>query len=202
MYKRIKIFLFAALLLTSGCSNKKGSFIINGTLSSNKYDGENIYLVPFKNPTREKVDSTKINNKTFRFEGTSDLSEFYIIKVPPLLKVELQELIVVKEKGIINVIIGQESSATGTPLNTSLQEWKENKINTDKLYFTLQNNYNQAPDTISKKKISDQIDSLEIEKKTFNYNFIKQNKNIVGEFVYDFYKNSFTEQQQKELEFE
>ncbi|MCX6239642.1 MAG: DUF4369 domain-containing protein [Bacteroidia bacterium] len=126
---------YILLFILIGCRTDP-QFVINGQLPDKTYDGEKIYLVPLENAVKERVDSTIIADGTFKFEGAIKTSEIYMIRAKPVLRYNLQELLVVKETGIITVKIGNKSSAGGTALNDSLQQWKEKKAVADFLFKT------------------------------------------------------------------
>ena len=93
-----------------------------------------IYLVPFNNPSVEKVDSVMVHDGTFTFKGKVDQPEVYIVRTRPKLRLQLQELLIVKEPGNITINFGSDSSASGTTSNDSLQKWKEFKTEIDNSY--------------------------------------------------------------------
>ena len=56
------ILLISILFLFCHCKPQNYTYEISGSLPSNIYDGELIYLVPFKNASPETVDSTRIKD--------------------------------------------------------------------------------------------------------------------------------------------
>ncbi|MDR1783854.1 MAG: DUF4369 domain-containing protein [Dysgonamonadaceae bacterium] len=120
----IYIILIALLI---GCSNEPKA-VISGSLPNKQYDGEWIYLVPFKGATAQTVDSAQIKNASFRFNIPDEkIGQFFILRVQPLLRLRLQDIIVIPETGLVQVKMDSCSNASGTPLNTALQEWKDKK---------------------------------------------------------------------------
>lgn len=194
----MRITFYVLLLLLVGCQTDP-QFVINGRLPDKTYDGEKIYLVPLENAVKERVDSTIIANGIFVFKGTSKASEIFIIRAKPVLRINLQELLVVKESGVITVSIGKKSSAGGTALNDSLQQWKEKKAVADFLYENLKHQFkmaNEADQAIFKRK----ADSLNVQIVNFHYNFVRNNRNnVVGKFIKKMTESSFTPVQKKEL---
>jgi len=124
---------YILLLLLVGCHSKE-DYNIQGHLPDKSFDGEFIYLVPFENAVKEKVDSALIKDGKFRIEGVAQHAEIYIIRAKSILRFTLQELLVVKEPGELTVSIGSNSIVRGTALNDSLQHWKEKKLMADYLY--------------------------------------------------------------------
>ena len=114
--------LFCSCSKTSA-PGPSGPCRIHGTISS-QYNDRRIFLVPFSGPqTAEYVDSIEI--KAGRFEFTTDTVMMAKILVDYHYRMGVQPLLVVTEPGDVNVVIDAESSATGTPLNDSLQQWKQ-----------------------------------------------------------------------------
>jgi hypothetical protein len=179
----MKKYLGLILLLALAACQSNNSYTISGTLPGNQYDGEYIFLTPLGNAPREKVDSLTISNGKFCFTGKTNTTEMYVIRVRPALRVKLQDLLIVKEQGNIIAKIGQPSFGGGTPLNDSLQSWKEQKMILDSLYFDLYEQYRKAsePDKTALKQKGDSLYSQIVD---FNLGFIQRNKgNVVGEFV-------------------
>ncbi|MBP7359144.1 MAG: DUF4369 domain-containing protein [Prevotella sp.] len=126
------LLFFASILIISCASNNTNKFVINGTVPSNKYDGEKVYLVPVINDNPSNVDSTIISNGKFTFKG--DTERVSIIRLRPILRLKLQELLVITEKGIITVKLDTNSIGGGTPQNKLMQQWKDAIMNSN-LYF-------------------------------------------------------------------
>jgi len=186
------------LFLLIGCQSGH-RYLIQGHLSDEKSNGEWIYLVPVENPTKESVDSVMIANGEFKFEGSAEVPEIYIIRAKPLLRFTLQELLVVRESGNLIVAIGTNSMVSGTALNDSLQRWKEQKVNADYLYEELRQQFILAGETDQSgiKQKASVLNSLNVD---FNYTFVRNNRdNVVGKFVNKLMGNSFSPEQQKSL---
>ena len=107
----LKKTLYSLLLLAclTGCKSDHNKFTIEGTVPSTKYDGEWIYLVPAEGANSSNVDSTKIKNASFTFKG--DVERIAIIRTRPILRLSLQELLVVTEPGDIKVVLNSPSSS-------------------------------------------------------------------------------------------
>ena len=186
------------LLILTGCQSGR-NFIIKGHLPDATTDGEWIFLVPLENASKERVDSVMIANGAFQFEGSVESPEIYIIRTRPVLRLTLQELLVVKEPGKLIVEISRSSSAIGTALNDSLQHWKEKKMMTEYLYEDLRQKFkiaDIAEQTVIKQK-SDSLNALIVD---FHFNFVRNNKdNVVGKFVKKTMGGSFSPEQKKSL---
>jgi len=186
------------LLILTGC-NTSDVFRINGSMKDASYDGEYIYLVPLENSSIKRTDSTLIANGIFQFKGSAEAPEIYIVRARPLLRLTLQELLVVKEPGVLKLNIGNNSSTGGTALNDSLQKWKEKKMMSDSLYYQLLGQY-KAVDKTLQSQIKQKADSLNTATLDFNYLFVRNNiDNVVGKFVNKVMGNSFSPEQQKNL---
>ena len=197
MKKIVLQLLFVALAFTA-CTNHE-EFIINGSLPDNSFDGEWIYLVPMVNAPVERVDSTTIKNGGFSFKKNVDSTEIYVIRARPYLRLSLQELLVVKEPGSIQAVLGENSSARGTALNDSLQQWKEQKQLFDSRQFTLHQNLRNA-DEDEKEQIRLMINDLRTEQIQYNFRFAGNNRdNVVGQMVIQFMKGAFSPEQRKQL---
>ena len=114
-------------LLAVGCRKQTSAADsgsrIHGTISE-QYNGKRIFLVPLYGPkTAEYVDSVEV--KDGRFEFTPDTLMMAKILVDYHYRMGIQPLLVVTEPGDVQVVIGAESSATGTPQNDSLEHWKQ-----------------------------------------------------------------------------
>jgi hypothetical protein len=192
---------FLFLLIPAGCQNRS-CYRIEGHLPDSSSDGEFIYLVPFENAVKERVDSTRIENNKFQFEGTVQTPEICILRTRPLLRLKLQELLVVKEPGIINVKFDSTSSACGTALNDSLQHWKDKKMEFDRQYDRLKQKYRSADDSV-KNEMKQRADHLKEQIENYHFNFVKRNReNAVGKMVLKMMGTTFTPDQKKELGFQ
>lgn len=194
-----KVYCFITLLFMLSCASFESKYIIEGKLKGKTYDGEFIYLVPVEGATAETVDSVQIKDGAFRFEGDASVPSICILRTRPLLRMELQELLVVTEPGTISVILDTESSAKGTPQNEALQLWKEQKRNSDFAYTNINQQLLEA-DESKKEELKKLQMKYDKEYSNFNYNFVKQYKHTaVGEFVYKMTGFSFTPEQKKEI---
>lgn len=125
--KKILLFAFAIVLFSCKGGNSKqcktGPFVIQGSVPSRQYEGETVYLVPAIGDNPSNVDSTKIINGKFTFKG--DTERVCIVRLKPMLRLKLQDLLVVTEKGTTSVKLGLNSVGGGTRQNMMLQQWKD-----------------------------------------------------------------------------
>ena len=125
-----KIWILAALLCACLFScTPADQYRIHGRVTSNDLEGIQIFLVPVGHEEPENVDSVKIHNHEFAFKGRKHW--MCTLRLDRHHRDKGQNLLVVTEPGDIFVTIGPDSSGGGTPLNDSLQVWKD---------LTIQNN--------------------------------------------------------------
>lgn len=118
-----KVFILAALaaILLSACG--RDQYRIHGRVTSNDLEGVRVFLVPIGHEEPENVDSLEIHNHEFFFNGREHwMCE---IRLHRQHRDKGQNLLVVTEPGDIYVTIGPDSHGGGTPLNDSLQVWKD-----------------------------------------------------------------------------
>ena len=123
----------------------------------------------------------------------------YVIRAKPVLRYNLEELLVVREAGKLNVKIDKSSSVQGTALNDSLQYWKAQKMKFDLMNAELIKQYRDASDSV-KQDLKQRADLLNIDATNFHFNFVSNNKeNAVGQFVQKMMGSSFSEEQKQKL---
>lgn len=127
----MKLKLFVCMLATTamvmaGCGSKaqqSGVCHIKGTAAAS-CNGKRIFLVPLFGPkTAEYVDSVVVENGQFEF--TKDTVMMAKILMDYHYRLGIQTLLVATDPGEVEVTIDSISSAKGTPLNDTLQAWKE-----------------------------------------------------------------------------
>ena len=158
---------------------------IEGQLPNASYDNEWIYLVPFEGASKKTVDSTLIRKAGFRFKLKPEKqNQIYILRVRPVLRLELQEILVVSEPGTVHVSLDLRSSASGTPLNETLQEWKEKKHSSDSILYSLRRKYREVSNETGKALLLSQIEELDKEYRTYSDSLAEMNKdNPVGQLI-------------------
>lgn len=196
MKTRILFFCISCLLWAS-CENSRQNYVIEGTLPSVKYDGEWIYLVPMENAPG-RVDSVKITNASFSFSGQGE--EMRVLRLRHLLRIYIQELLVVTEPGTIHVKADSVGSVTGTPQNDALQKWKEGREKKQEAYHFIRTGLRNATGKDSLHLIQIR-DSLRMQEQEANFLFLKeQGNNTLGTFMRKMVRGSLTEEQQKLLD--
>lgn len=127
-------FVAAAVL---SCSHNNEEYVIKGSTSQERLNGQRVFLVPYGSPTIEDsigVDSTVIKDGRFEFRGHK--GEFLArVTVDKRVRYGTQDLLIVTEPGEITVVIDSVSTGTGTPQNDVLQAWKILKEDHDKVQW-------------------------------------------------------------------
>lgn len=194
----MRLTVYILLLFLISCQSKD-QFTLQGHLPDKTFDGEFIYLVPLENAVKERVDSAVIKDGKFWMEGRVTSAEIYIMRAKPILRLKLQELLIVKEPGKLTAMIGENSLISGTALNDSLQRWKDKKLMADFVFEELRQKYKTA-DIDQQSAIKHIADSIDKQSVDFNYQFVRNNKkNVVGKFVYQLSKSEFTPEQDLSL---
>ncbi len=179
------------------CQENNRLCVIEGTLPGTSYDGEKVYIVPLRNVTDDRVDSVTITNGAFHMERQVPADELYILRTRPVLRLSLQELLIVVEPGTIAVRIDSISSAGGTPQNDALQQWKEHKAKSDDALLLLNQMLKADGDTTV---IRQRMRELQAEMDDFTFRIIKANPdNAVGTFFYSMSASRFTPEQKQVL---
>lgn len=184
--KNTAICLLAVCILS--CCAQKPTYVINGTVPDGMYDQEWVYLVPAQGPHPRQVDSVRVQDRHFTFTGT--VEQVAYITTRPIIRLKLQELLLVTEPGQISVTLDSLSRCTGTPQNDSLQVWKE-----------LQDQFSQEFRDVLLQGGKITHDMVQ-EETNASYNFLKRQKaNAMSVFVFEMLKASFSKSQLQDLAF-
>ena len=146
------------------------------------FEDQMIYLVPFSGATTENIDSAVVHNSRFKFTGTVEHEGVYIIRMRPMMRLFINELIVIKEPGRIRTRLSSTSSAKGTPLNDSLQAWREYKQMIDDQMVDIRKQMKKATGE-ELARLKAQSDSLKSMFDRRNKQSITLNNNAFGEFL-------------------
>ena len=192
------LFLFFVICFAA-CTNQ--STVIEGTLPSGKYDKQVVYWVPMEGEHPKPVDSTYIDNNTFRLViSPHNRGKMGIVRVNYQVRFGLQDILVFTEPGTVQVKLDSISSATGTPLNDALQSWKDRKMMYDEEAYALKKKYDMV-DANDEDKIKEEFESASIAYRDDVFQVILENKdNEVGKFIYSLNKSTFTPEQIDKLE--
>lgn len=133
------IYLIAVIVCAGvfSCTKSTDEYVVSGTTSQSRLNGQKVYLVPYGSPQIEDslgVDSAVIENGRFEFRGNK--GEFLArITLDRRVRFGTQDLLIVTEPGTINVVIDSISKGGGTPQNDALQTWKDLKEDHDKVQW-------------------------------------------------------------------
>lgn len=158
--------LTAITALLTSCSTTpkeaEGLCYIHGTVNE-RFEGKKIFLVPVDGPaTMETVDSVVITNGEFSFQ--SEPGEMKSIRIDFRFRWGVEDLLLVMEPGQVEVVIDSISSGKGTPMNDTLQLWKERTMQHHKElapYRMKGREAEQAGDAIVVEAMKAQIEKLE-----------------------------------------
>jgi hypothetical protein len=175
--------------------------VIEGTLPNDHYDGQVIFWVPMEGEHPKPVDSTHVVKNTFRLViSDHNLNRMGIVRVRPRLRLALQDILVYTEPGTVFVHLDSVSRATGTPLNETLQYWKDSKQTYDMKAFALRRELRNA-NTDDQDSIGAKIKKLSAGYHDDIFQIVMNNKdNDIGKFIYSLHKSSFDEEQKQELD--
>ncbi len=133
------LYLIFAVICTGivCCTGNKEEYVIKGSTTQSRLDGERVFLVPYGTKSFEDsigVDSTVIKNGKFEFRGHK--GEFLArVTVDKRVRYGTQDLLIITEPGEITVVIDSISSGKGTRQNDLLQAWKVIKEDHDKVQW-------------------------------------------------------------------
>ena len=116
-------YILLVLLCAVGCK-PSATMVIRGTAPA-ECEGLNVYLVPQPFPKAERVDSTVIRDGRFEFKVDASQVRICDITISRKSKAPFQRLLVAVEQGELEVVIDEVSSSRGTPLNETLNQWKQ-----------------------------------------------------------------------------
>lgn len=128
---------FVSVCCSGNNKNNKEEYIVRGTTSQTRLNGQKVYLVPYGSPLLEDslgVDSVVIRDGKFEFRGNK--GEFLArVTIDIKHRYGTQDLLVVTEPGVTSVVIDSISSSSGTPQNDMIQWWKELKTEHDRIQW-------------------------------------------------------------------
>ncbi len=169
-----KLFYLLLALVCIGvvcCTHSKEEYVIKGSTSQSRLDGERVFLVPYGTKTFEDsigVDSTVVKNGKFEFRGHK--GEFLArVTMDKRVRYGTQDLLIITEPGEITVVIDSISSGKGTPQNDLLQAWKVLKEDHDQVQWNQSQHIKylrEQGDTVYANALTDSL-------RTFNESYIK-----------------------------
>lgn len=122
--KKLYLTILAAFALLSCTDNRNDVLIIKGKVKDSMLNGYPVYFRPQPFPTDDIVLSSTIKNGKFEFRIPADSLYVGDIVLTRSLDIQYEKLLIAVEPGVLNVNFGPVSSSGGTPLNDTLQCWK------------------------------------------------------------------------------
>lgn len=136
-FMRITFISVLTLLIITAACKKNQTFTIVGKVPDSVFNGSKVYLVALDAPVTRNVDSTIIENGSFRFEIKADSFTARILRIPAKYPDIIEDLVVIPEPGQISAVLDSVSYGQGTRLNNMLQQWKERKHIHDSIQWDL-----------------------------------------------------------------
>ena len=173
------LYLVLAFVLTGvySCSKTEEEYVVKGSTTQSRLNGERVFLVPYGSPTIEDsigVDSTVIKDGKFEFRGHK--GEFLArITMDKRVRYGTQDLLIITEPGVIDVVIDSVSSGGGTPQNEALQNWKELKEDHDRVQWNQSQHIKylrEQGDTVYANSLADSL-------RNFNKHYVNQIHDII-----------------------
>lgn len=128
--KTIFFSLFLCLIVAASCTDDN-SLVIEGKINTDAFEGSKVYIIAPEGATQKYEDSTVIRNGRFSFNLPADSMGLRTLTVPGKGNAAIEDLIFVKEKGKLDVVMATKSHSTGTRLNKILMDWKRNNFTYD-----------------------------------------------------------------------
>jgi hypothetical protein len=171
------------IMLFTNCANN--STVIKGRLPSDDYDKQAVYWVPLKEEHPMPVDSSHIDKNAFQLViSPRNRNKMGIVRLRPEYRLDLQDILIFTEPGTIHIDLDKNSSSSGTPLNQTLQQWKEKKRTYDSTAYSLRRSYNNEQDELEKARFQSNFEENKEVYRIYMDSLIERNKdNPVGQFI-------------------
>lgn len=169
-----------AAFLLSGCSSTPKGYVVEGKVTNPKLNGRMVYMQDALDPAI-RMDSVKVENGKFRFEGVQ--------AVPEVRELMVQEndsdmfpvtLPFVLENGRIEVDLGDRVYTGNTKLNDEMMD----------LLMSFDRFYERDFSNQSKEQIEAAFSDLLMAE------IVKHSNSVVGKYLYKGYKHKLSEKQQ------
>ncbi|MFZ4457196.1 MAG: redoxin domain-containing protein [Bacteroidales bacterium] len=191
------------LLLGTLCScGSMTNYTIDGVVSNEKLEGKTVYLCKYIGRELTNLDSTKVVDGKFQFDGTQDTAALRVLRIDDE---NVNKLSFILENGDVYATLDSLSSAEGTPLNDTLVVYKKaiTPFETE-----MENLTTKADQLIQKGLMNDSVDAAlaktyaEIEKQmeSVSVHFIERNlDNVAGAYIFWQNRGTFTPDLQQTL---
>lgn len=175
-----------------GACKRQAPCHISGTVPA-RFEGKRIFLVPLNDDRAEVVDSVVIRDGKFEF--TSDTLMMAKILIDYHFRQGVQPLLVVVEPGEVAVVIDSISQATGTPLNDSLEQWKNRKMEHDwqgQLYGRYYADLKVGGNEKAAEEMKQEADSFHLAFKNYSRRLAANVKGtVLGDFLAGLYPRTY-----------
>ena len=175
-------YILLVLLCAVGCK-PSATMVIRGTAPA-ECEGLNVYLVPQPFPKAEQVDSTVIRDGRFEFKVDASQVRICDITISRKSKVPFQRLLVAVEQGELEVVIDEVSSSRGTPLNETLNQWKQVMSDAGNRAEVLRQMIALQSDAAVVDSLKAEMAQAYAEAERRTVEIIENNLNPVGGFIY------------------
>ena len=175
-------YILLVLLCAVGCK-PSATMVIRGTAPA-ECEGLNVYLVPQPFPKAERVDSTVIRDGRFEFKVDASQVRICDITISRKSKVPFQRLLVAVEQGELEVVIDEVSSSRGTPLNETLNQWKQVMSDAGNRAEVLRQMIALQSDAAVVDSLKAEMAQAYAEAERRTIEIIENNLNPVGGFIY------------------
>lgn len=175
-------YILLVLLCAVGCK-PSATMVIRGTAPA-ECEGLNVYLVPQPFPKAEQVDSTVIRDGRFEFKVDASQVRMCDITISRKSKVPFQRLLVAVEQGELEVVIDEVSSSRGTPLNETLNQWKQVMSDAGNRAEVLRQMIALQSDAAVVDSLKAEMAQAYAEAERRTVEIIENNLNPVGGFIY------------------
>ena len=178
-----KVFYILLVLLCAVGCKPSATMVIRGTAPA-ECEGLNVYLVPQPYPKAEQVDSTVIRDGRFEFKTDASQVRMCDITISRKSKVPFQRLLVAVEQGELEVVIDEVSSSRGTPLNETLNQWKQVMSDAGNRAEVLRQMIALQSDAAVVDSLKAEMTQAYAEAERRTVEIIENNLNPVGGFIY------------------
>lgn len=193
--------LVSFIVLLSSCqssSQKRDGLCHIKGVANERFEGKKIFLVPMNGPaTAETVDSVVITQGKFAF--LSEPGEMKSIRIDYRYRLNVEDLLLVMEPGDVEVIIDTVSSGKGTPMNDTLQLWKERTM----LYYRSLNPLHQKRKLAEEKGDKTTADAIKAEMEHLGKEYKKESRALANRLkegpLYDFLDSRFPTSYKKKM---
>ncbi|MDD2798632.1 MAG: TlpA disulfide reductase family protein [Bacteroidales bacterium] len=193
---RKTIFLFGIIILAS-CTTQN-HYKISGVVSDDKLEGSTVYLSKYIGRELLNVDSVKVKDGTFTFEGNQDTAMLRVLRME---SDNIDKLPFILEEGEIYTTLDTLSSAEGTPLNDTLMAYQKAVAVLSNKYETIDSKIEELESSDSMQSVlTQELKAIESQMEQISVAFIHRNlNNVAGAYIYWQNRGTYTPELQKKI---